>query len=320
VLRHRLFEIEVVVNRALLFGALAVFITAVYVAIVVGVGAMVGSRASPILSALAAAVVALGFLPARRRAQRLADRLVYAERATPCEVLSAFSERLGNVEAVDELLPRIARRLAEGTAAARVDVWLRFDEELRATAMWPEESESAPAIPVAQASEETVTPTAMFEPVRHRGELLGALSISKRAGDPVTAIEERLVRDLAAQAGLVLRNVALTERLMENVEQLRASRQRLVTARTRNAASSSGTCMTGRSSSSWRSPSSFACSSSSSSAVPNGRERPRPSCRRIHRPRSRNSATWRGGSIPRCLPIAGWWLRSMRKRDVRRWR
>lgn len=230
VLRHRLFEIEAVVNRALLFGTLAVFITAVYVAIVVGVGALVGSRASPILSALAAAVVALGFLPARRRAQQLADRLVYGERATPYEVLSAFSERLGNVEAVDELLPRIARRLAEGTAAARVDVWLRFDEELRAAAMWPVESESAPAIPVADASEETVTPTAMFEPVRHRGELLGALSISKRAGDPITAIEERLVRDLAAQAGLVLRNVALTGRLMENVEQLRASRQRLVTA------------------------------------------------------------------------------------------
>ena len=83
ILRYRLFDIDVVINKAVLFGALAVFITAVYVAIVVGVGALVGSQASPVLSAVAAAVVALAFQPARRRAQRFADRLVYGKRATP---------------------------------------------------------------------------------------------------------------------------------------------------------------------------------------------------------------------------------------------
>ena len=51
--------------------------------------------------------------------------------------------------------------------------------------------------------------TSMLEPVRHDGELLGALSVKKKPGDPVTLTEERLVRDLAAQAGLVMRNVAL---------------------------------------------------------------------------------------------------------------
>jgi signal transduction histidine kinase len=70
----------------------------------------------------------------------------------------------------------------------------------------------------------------LLEPVRHHGELLGALSITKRPGESITPAEERLVRDLASQAGLVMRNVALTERLLENIEQLRASRQRLVTA------------------------------------------------------------------------------------------
>jgi len=70
----------------------------------------------------------------------------------------------------------------------------------------------------------------MFEPVRHDGELLGALSIQKKAGDQVTPTEERLVRDLAAQAGLVMRNVVLTQDLRDHIEQLRASRQRLVTA------------------------------------------------------------------------------------------
>jgi signal transduction histidine kinase len=70
----------------------------------------------------------------------------------------------------------------------------------------------------------------MFEPVRHDGEVLGALSIRKKAGDSIGLTEQRLVRDLAAQAGLVMRNVALTEQLMDNIEQLRASGQRLVTA------------------------------------------------------------------------------------------
>jgi signal transduction histidine kinase len=230
VLRYRLLEIDVVINRALLFGALAIFITAVYVAIVVGVGALAGSRADPVLSAAAAAAVALAFQPVRRRAQRLADRLVYGKRATPYEVLSEFSERLGNAYAYDDLLPKMARALADGTGAARADVWVRIGEHLRPEATWPEDAEPALPIPTSMNEEGASSPSSMLEPVRHDGELLGALSIRKKPGDSVTPTEERLVRDLAAQAGLVMRNVALTEQLMENIQQLRASRQRLVTA------------------------------------------------------------------------------------------
>ena len=230
VLRYRLFDIDVVINRALLFGAMAVFISAVYVAIVVGVGALVGSKASPVLSAAAAAIVALAFQPARRRAQRFADRLVYGERATPYEVLSEFSERLGNAYANDELLPRMSRVLAEGTGASRADVWVRIGDELRAEAVWPEDEERPAPLGAAAHAEGSVSSTSMLEPVRHQGEVLGALSITKKPGDAITPNEQILVRDLAAQAGLVMRNVALTEQLMGTIEQLRASRQRLVTA------------------------------------------------------------------------------------------
>ena len=79
-------------------------------------------------------------------------------------------------------------------------------------------------------TEGSLSSSAMREPVRHLGELLGALSITKKPGESITATEEKLVRDLAAQAGLVMRNVALTEQLMGKIEELRASRQRLVTA------------------------------------------------------------------------------------------
>jgi signal transduction histidine kinase len=229
ILRYRLFDIDVVINKAVLFGALAVFITLVYVAIVVGVGALVGSQASPVLSAAAAAIVALAFQPARRRAQRFADRLVYGKRATPYEVLSAFSERVGQTYANEDLLPRMARALGEGTVAARADAWVRVGEELRSEASWPEDAPAAAARSVASA-QPMATPTSVFEPVRHQDELLGGLSIEKKPGDAITATEQKLVSDLAAQAGLVMRNVALTEQLMDHIEQLRASQKRLVSA------------------------------------------------------------------------------------------
>ncbi len=187
ILRFRLFDIDVVINKAVLFGALAVFITIVYVAIVVGVGALVGSQASPVLSAAAAAIVALAFQPLRRRAQRLADRLVYGKRATPYEVLSEFSERVGQTYANEELLPRMARALGEGTGAARADVWVRVGEELRPEATWPEDAEAPPPRATASSAERVATASSFFEPVRHRDELLGALSIEKRAGESVTA-------------------------------------------------------------------------------------------------------------------------------------
>ena len=230
VLRYRLLEIDLVINRALLLGTLAIFISVVYFAIVVGVGALVGSRADAVLSAVAAAVVALAFQPVRRRAQRLADRMVYGKRASPYEVLSEFSERLGKAYASDELLFRMARALAEGTSAERADVWIRVGDQLRSEATWPREEQPFPPMPVAASEDGSASPMSMLEPIHHDGELLGALSIRKKAGEAITPTEERLVRDLAAQAGLVMRNVALTQQLMENIDQLRASRQRLVTA------------------------------------------------------------------------------------------
>ena len=231
VLRYHLFDIDVVINRALLYGTIAVVITAVYVGIVVGIGALVGSRGEPILSAAAAAIIAIAFQPLRTRAQRFADRLVYGERAAPYEVLSEFSERLGNTYANDQLLPRMAAALAGGTGAVRADVWVRIGDQLVSGGDVAARRRGAP-----RRSRPTdddpgdVSPTQMREPIRHQGELLGALSIVKRPGDSISPPEEKLVRDLAAQAGLVMRNVALTEQLMDNVEQLRASRQRLVHA------------------------------------------------------------------------------------------
>ena len=112
VLKYRLYDIDVIISRALVYGALAVFITAVYIAVAVGIGTLVGSGGQPNLwlSIIATIIVAVGFQPVRERIQRLANRLVYGKRATPYEVLTAFSEQVADTYAADEVLPRMAER------------------------------------------------------------------------------------------------------------------------------------------------------------------------------------------------------------------
>ena len=232
IMKYRLYDIDVVISRTLVYGALAAFITAVYVGIVVGVGTLVGSGGQPnlVLSIVATAVVAVAFQPVRERLQKVANRLVYGKRATPYEVLSQFSERVAESYAADDVLPRMAHVLADGTGAVRADVWLRAGQLLRPAASWPEGPLAAePALIVGDSVPGMPEADRVVE-VRHQGELLGALSVTKRAGESLTPVEEKLLDDLASQAGLVLKNVGLTAELFQRLEELRASRQRLVAA------------------------------------------------------------------------------------------
>jgi signal transduction histidine kinase len=233
VFKYRLYDLGVVVNKTLVYGALAAFITAVYVAIVVGIGAIVGQGSSKPnlgLSILATAVVAVAFQPVRARVQHLANRLVYGARATPYEVLSEFASRMGGAYASDDLLPRMARILAEGTGAAEAGVWLVVGDEVRPAAAWPGHDDLPDPVRLDGNEILELPGGPHVYPVHHHGELLGALSLVKTAGDRIGPAEDELASDLASQAGLVLRNVRLTEELLQRLEELRASRQRIVTA------------------------------------------------------------------------------------------
>jgi signal transduction histidine kinase len=224
ILRHGLYDIDVIINKTVLYVLLAGFFTLVYVAIVVGIGTAVGNRSNAFLTMLAAVTAAVAFQPVRQWAAHLANRLVYGKRATPYEVLSEFSDRMAGTVSADDVLPRMARILGEGTGARRSEVWLRVGSGLHQAAVWPE------------TSEEEMTPDRRLRgddlpdlnadvaaPVRHQDELLGALAVSMPPGEAPTAVTEKLVADLAAQAGLVLRNARL-------IEEVRASRKRLVAA------------------------------------------------------------------------------------------
>jgi signal transduction histidine kinase len=236
ILKYHLYGIDVVISKTIVYGCLAAFITAVYVLIVAGLGALgsgslhPGSRPGLGLSILATAVVAVAFQPLRERLQRVANRVVYGRRATPYEALSEFAGQVGGAYATDEVLPRIARIMADATGADRADVWLRSGPQLRPGASWP--SHSAPPGPVALADDDSPRAAGAdcFTLVRHQGEVLGALSVAKRPGEPLTPAEDKLISDLAAQVGQVLRNAGLTEQLGERLADLRASRRRIVTA------------------------------------------------------------------------------------------
>ena len=232
IFKYGLYEIDVVISRTLVYGTLAVLITAVYVGIAVGFGALAGSGGKPnlALSIVATAIVALGFQPARERLQRLANRLVYGTRATPYEVLSEFSARVSETYAGEEVLTRMARVLRDGTGAEVATVWRRVSGELQPAATCPDEVVGYEPQTMANGALPDLHGATRAVPVRHQRDILGALSIVKRRGESLTPLEAKLLDDLAHQAGLVLRNVGLTADLRARLEELRASRQRLVAA------------------------------------------------------------------------------------------
>jgi signal transduction histidine kinase len=227
ILRHRLYDINVVINKALVFAALAGGITAAYALVVFGVGAAVGSsaeRPNVGLSVAATALVAVAFQPLRAWARRVANRVVYGKRATPHDVLSVLGEKISEAYSLDDVLPRLAMLVTEATAASAAEVWLRVGGEMRPTAAWPHDPPAGVTIDAPSDDTIPVVPGAELTfPVRHQGELLGAIAVRTPANEQLTSADEQLLADLGSHAGLVLRNVRL-------IEELRASRQRLVSA------------------------------------------------------------------------------------------
>ena len=219
VLRHRLYDIDLLLTRTLVYGLLTAASTVVYLAIVVGIGALVGSQGRPnlFLSIAATGLIAVAFQPARDRSRRLANRLVYGRRATPYEVLSAFSRGVTGAP-TDDSLQRMARLVVEATGAEQATVWLRLGDVLQPQARWPERGPLPEPIAlegrdVDQALAVTQATSLSF-PVGHEEELLGALTVTISPAEPLTPASEKLITDLATQTGLGLRFQRMKERAL----------------------------------------------------------------------------------------------------------
>ncbi len=221
VLRHRLYDVDVIVNRAVVLAGAVGFVAVGYVGVVVAIG---GSVPGFWPSIIATTVVALAFQPVRRRLVRLADRLAYGPRAAPLEELAEFNRQIGESADPASLLPALADAAAHAVGAAVVRVVLEVGPGEVVHADWP-------------ASSPQLTDPAVFV-VRDGADELGSIAVVSRPGRPLRDRERALLTDLAGQAAPAFRNARLAAQLSAQVDllgvrsaELARSRARLIAAR-----------------------------------------------------------------------------------------
>lgn len=213
ILKYRLYDLDLVIKKTVVFGILVVLMMAAGLFVLLILSNPLAAIAPDETLAVGLAGVIIGSLvwPMWRVSRRVADRVVYGGRSSPYEILTAFSGRVAETYSSEDVLSRMATVLGEGTGAEQATVWLSVDGEPRLATVWPPGSDVPGAL-----AEDAVW-------VVHQGDPLGALAVRMPPSDPMGPSKLRLVEDLAAQAGPVLRNVRL-------IEDLRDSRKRLVAA------------------------------------------------------------------------------------------
>lgn len=218
ILRYRLYDIDIVINKTVVYGALAAFITAVYAGVVVGIGSLIGSGDEPnlALSLVATGFVAVAFQPVRGRVQRLANRLVYGQRLSPYEAVTSFSHRMADSLSFDEVLPSVAEAAASAVGGDRAMAKLLFPGGSSEEVLWPADQPS-------DSFDASVS-------VVHQGKQVGEIAVAKKKGEQLTQAEQKLLADLASQAGLAFSNLRLTEELKAKLVELQESRRRIVSA------------------------------------------------------------------------------------------
>jgi two-component system, NarL family, sensor kinase len=113
ILKYRLYEINVVINRTLVYGALSAAISGIYVLVVGALGALFQAQGNLLIALLGAGLVAVLFGPLRERLQRGVNRLMYGERDEPYAVLSRLGRRLETTLAPHAVLPTIVETVQD---------------------------------------------------------------------------------------------------------------------------------------------------------------------------------------------------------------
>src|SRR5829696_5810 len=251
ILKYRLYDIDIIINRTLVYGALTVCIIGIYVLVVGYLGAAFQARGNLAVSIFAAGLVAIMFQPLRERLQRIVNRLTYGERDDPYGVLSRLGRRLEVTIAPKAVLPAIVEDIARALRLPQVAIWLADGETLRLGAAHGSIPASV-AVNDARAVEALRNATdlvrladldpsgvyrdiltgggvSLIAPLTHQGELVGALCLAPRSpGEEFSPADRRLLRDLATQSGAAVHEVQLTGALRSSLEDLQRSRERLV--------------------------------------------------------------------------------------------
>jgi signal transduction histidine kinase len=238
ILSDHLYDIDVIINRSVVYGLLAVTITAVYLATVVVLQLLFLDAEPPtsLITIIALVLVSLIALPARDRLQRLADRMLFGRRSTPYHALASFAEMSAGAWSLQDTAPRLAGLLADATGATLAVVYIRADDQLLPVSREPGPPSGLEPIAVPDI-DATLSGFELATRVERSGELLGAMAVTLPAGRPVRPAERRLIRQLAGQAALVFETLRLTselsrhaQALAEQAAELRRSRLRLVRA------------------------------------------------------------------------------------------
>jgi signal transduction histidine kinase len=208
VLRHRLWNIDLVVNRALVYGVLTAVVVGLYVLVVGGLSTLLLLRDNLFVTVLFTGLVALLVQPLRARLQWAINRLMYGERDDPATVLARLGGRIETSTAPGALLPAIVDTIAQALRLPYVGIVVPDGDATRVVA--------AHGQAVAR----------MFDlPLTYQGEVVGSLQAGPRApGEDLTPADLRLLHSIASQTGAVVHAVRLTADLQH-------SRVRLVNAR-----------------------------------------------------------------------------------------
>jgi two-component system NarL family sensor kinase len=208
ILKYRLYDVDLVLNRSLVYTALTALVVGMYVAVVLGSAPLLADSGDQVSPVLATAVVAVAFGPARARIQRTVNRWLYGERDDPFEVVSRLSRRLEAAADHTPVLPRVAETVVEALRVPYAAVEVADGDGFRL---------------VADHGRPGIDPTAY--PMTYAGDVVGRLLVSPRAeGRSFSPAEDRLLRNLAAQAGMAAHAGTLTD-------DLRRSRERIVRSR-----------------------------------------------------------------------------------------
>ncbi|MET7402407.1 sensor histidine kinase [Dactylosporangium sp. NPDC005572] len=206
IVRHRLFDVDGVISRTLLFVILTGFVVSVYAVVVAGVGALWPVDRTIAGPLLAAGIVAVVFNPVRERVQRAVSRVVYGERGDPYGVLSRLGRRMTEVVEPDQVAPAIVDAVARALNASYVAMYL--------------DGEPAASTGTATADVESV-------PLSYQGRQLGRLEIA----GPLDALDRRLIADLADHSGAALSAAQESARTRRLAADLQRTREKLVAAR-----------------------------------------------------------------------------------------
>jgi signal transduction histidine kinase len=216
VLRHRLFDLDLVVRKSVAYGVASLLIAAAYAVVAATPGLMLGNRIPVTLAVVITIAAALAFQPLRRRLESAVSRRLFGDRVQQYQLLADLGTTMEQTAELDELLPRLARAVRDGIGASWVRVRL-----CEADGSWLDE-------PVGVAGEVTENSAAGVDLVR-AGEQVGRIDLGPKPGG-YAAADLELLTTVAAQATTAVANVRLATQLKEGLDELSTSRVRLIAA------------------------------------------------------------------------------------------